>query len=387
MAKRKILVTGGAGYIGSITTKILLDHGYNVTVIDSLEKGHREAVDPRASLKVMNLSDEKELDLYLKNNPVDGVIDFAAYIAVEESMREPERYLENNVFTFIKLLDCLHRNGIKFLIKSSTAAVYGSPKSSSDLPLKETYVETTILESSALSEGIWQGRSIRGQELLDEILKYYDKRVAGHSELALNNREKEMLRLPASIYGVTKLLDEIIMKKYDNLSDLRFTTLRYFNVAGADPSGLLGQDNKKPTHLFANCIFQLLGKKDKLLICGDDYTTIDGTGVRDYIHVIDLALGHIAALKYLFSGHDSNTFNLGTGTGYSVLEVIKAVEKVSGKKIDREIGPRRVGDVAILYANPTKANRMLNWAAKYSLTDMAETAWKWQSTHPNGYQN
>jgi len=383
---KNILVTGGAGYIGSIATKTLLDSGYSVVVLDSLEKGHREAVDGRATLEIVNLTDKDNVDKIFKKYRFDAVIDFAAYIAVGESMEEPKKYLDNNVGNFIQLLDIMVDNNIKYLIKSSTAAVYGTPKSEDDLPLKEDYTEKYRPTDSALLAGNWGGEKVEGNQFFSKILDYYGAMIGNRSKLILNDPDITKIKIQPSIYGLTKMLDEIIMKKYDESSGLKYITLRYFNVAGADPSGKLGQDNDNPTHIFANAIFQALGKRDKLTIFGNDYTTTDGTGVRDYIHVSDLAAGHIKALKYLMKNNTSDTFNLGTGIGYSVLDVIKAVEKANGKKIVYEFGSRRSGDVAELYSDPNKAKKTLSWKAQYSLDDMAATAWKWHSSHPNGYE-
>lgn len=383
--KRTILVTGGAGYIGSITTKTLLDQGYSVIVIDNLEKGHREAVDKRATLEIADLSDSAKIDSILTKYPIDAVIDFAAYIAVGESMEQPEKYLRNNVGNFIKLLDLLIAHDIKYLIKSSTAAVYGTPVNKEDLPLKENYTDNCRPEKSALLEAKWGDQEVAGDTLFDKIITWYREQYRNRPELQLNDDEINTLRISPSVYGLTKLLDEIIMKKYDILSGLKSITLRYFNVAGADPSGQLGQDNDNPTHIFSSAIFQLLGKKDKLHIFGHDYETKDGTGVRDYIHVNDIAEGHLKALDYLMDNDRSARFNLGTGIGYSVIDVIQAVEKASGKNVIYDFGPRRSGDVSTLLADPSLANSVLGWKAQYTLDKMASTAWKWHSTHPNGY--
>lgn len=385
MDNRTILVTGGAGYIGSITVKKLLDSGLNVVVIDSLEKGHQEAVDSRAIFEKLDLSERDAVDAVFKKYPIKAVIDFAAYIAVGESMTEPKKYIDNNVRNFVSLLDVMTENNVKYIIKSSTAAVYGTPKKSVDLPLIETYTETYTPSSSALLEGSWGNESVSGDLFFNKVIAYYREIFSDRADLSLDNDEITSLKIPPSVYGLTKLLDEIIMKKYDVSSGIKGVILRYFNVAGADPSGTIGQDNDNPTHIFASAIFQALGKRDMLTIYGNDYQTKDGTGVRDYIHVCDLASGHTAALKYLVKSDKSDTFNLGTGIGYSVLDVISAVEKNSGKIIAYEFGPRRSGDVAMLYANANKATTLLGWHTSYSLDDMARTAWLWHSTHPSGY--
>lgn len=383
--KQTILVTGGAGYIGSITTKTLLDQNYNVIVVDNLCAGHRNAVDKRAIFELADVGDKTQIAAILKKYSIDAVIDFAAYLAVGESMTEPEKYFDNNVKNFVNLLDVLTESGVKKIIKSSTAAVYGTPKNSADLPLTEDYVDNFQPNESALLNGTYNNEPLTGDLFFDKIINLYRNTFGERNDLQLNNDEITKLRIPTSIYGLTKLLDEIIMKKYDNGSGLKFVALRYFNVAGADISGDLGQDNENPTHLFASAIYNLLGKKDKLLVFGNDYPTKDGTGIRDYIHVNDLAQGHIAALKYLFTNDKSDVFNLGTGIGYSVIDIINAIEKTTQKKIIYEFAPRRSGDVAKLYANPQKAKTLLGWQAQYSITDMAQTAWNWYTKHPNGF--
>lgn len=385
--QQTILVTGGAGYIGSITTKTLLDANYSVVVLDNLEKGHEEAVDKRAILEVTDLADQTLVDKIFKKYHFDAVIDFAAYIAVGESMEEPKKYLDNNVNNFIKLIDIMVENDVKYLIKSSTAAVYGTPKSENDLPLKEDYIEKYKPTDSALLTGTWDNEKVNSNQFFSRVIDYYNSIIRNNSKLALDNDEMTKLKIQPSIYGLSKMLDEIIMKKYDESSGLKYVILRYFNAAGADPSGKIGQDNDNPTHIFANAIFQALGKRKKLIIFGNDYPTYDGTGVRDYIHVNDLAIGHVRALQYLLKTRISDVFNLGTGFGYSVMDVIKSVEKASGKKIDYKFGSRRSGDVSTLYSDPSRAKGLLSWEAEYSLDDMASTAWKWHSDNPMGYRS
>ena len=383
--RKTVLVTGGAGFIGSITVKELTEVGYQVVVLDSLENGHREAVDSRAVLEIADLKDSKTVDQIFKKYQIDAVIDFAAYIAVGESMEEPRKYLDNNVFNFINLIETMLRNNCNLLIKSSTASVYGNPTDKDDLPLVEDYTEKKKFDESQLLSGAWEGKPVAGEEFFKEILDYYRNNTKQNPKLSAE--EVERLRIPTSVYGLTKMLDEIVMKKYDELSGLKYIALRYFNVAGATLSGEMGQVVEKPTHIFANSIFNLLGKNEKLTIFGNDYDTSDGTGIRDYIHVLDIASGHIAALQYLLNSQKSDTINLGTGRGYSVLQVIKAVEKAGGKKVKFCFGPKRSGDVSEVFANVEKASKLLGWRAKYSLRDMAETAWKWHSEHPEGYRS
>lgn len=385
--KKIILVTGGAGYIGSITTKELLDNGFDVVVLDSLENGHKEAVDKRATaLEIVNLENKEAVDKVFKKFKFDAVIDFAAYLAVGESMEKPEKYLKNNVFNFVNLLEVMKENGCNLIIKSSTASTYGEPQKDSDFPLKESYTDTFKPASSSLLSGKWNGDSLAGEEFLSKFIEEYHHYYKNNPKLHLNDREVTKLRIPASIYGLSKLLDEIIMSKYDVLSGLKYITLRYFNVAGADSSGEIGEDKPNPTNLMTVTVYAALGKRE-LQVFGDNFPTKDGTGIRDYIHVSDLARGHVEALKYLLKTNTSNTFNLGTGNGYSVFEIIKSVENAAGKKIEYSIGPRRSGDPAISFSDPTKAKELLNWEAKYTVDDMAKTAWKWHKSHPSGYKH
>ncbi|OGD63495.1 hypothetical protein A2215_03815 [Candidatus Berkelbacteria bacterium RIFOXYA2_FULL_43_10] len=384
----KILVTGGAGYIGSITVRELVKQKYDVVVLDSLESGNREAVDPEAKLEVCDLKDEKAVTkVFDKYNP-DAVIDFAAYLAVGESMEDPEKYLQNNVVNFVNLLDIMTEKKCKYIIKSSTAATYGNPlDEKKDIPLKEEYLEDYKPEKSCLLSGEWNGRETEGENFLQMFLDRYIEIFPKRPELKLAEDEITKLRIPTSIYGITKLLDEILMRKYDELHEIKSIALRYFNVCGADPSGEIGEAKPKATTLMSVAIDQILGKVKIVNILGRDYPTPDGTGIRDYIHPCDLAIGHLDALEYLIENNKSDAFNLGTGKGSSVLEVIDAVERASKKKVKTADAPRRNGDPVLSIADPSKAGKVLNWKAKYNLTDMAETAWKWHSSHPNGYVN
>lgn len=384
---KTILVTGGAGYLGSITTKELVKQGYNVVVLDSLEAGSKSAVDPKAVLEVCNLADKEAIDAVFKNHPIDAVIDFAAYLAVGESMKDPKKYLRNNVDNFINLLDVMRENNCNYIIKSSTAATYGNPTKENDIPWQEKFIEEFKPEESALLEGDWDGEKVIAEGFFDKIVESYQSKYQNRSELTLSDEEKTKLRIPMSIYGLTKLIDEVVLRKYDKVCGIKSIALRYFNVCGADPEGILGDAKPNPTNLMTLTIWQALGKKPYIEIFGKDYETPDGTGIRDYIHPSDLAIGHIKALEYLIDKNQSDVFNLGTGQGSSVLEVIDAVEKASGNKIATKNSPRRSGDPAISVANSEKAQNMLNWKAKYNLADIAETAWKWHSAHPDGYQS
>lgn len=382
---KKILVTGGAGYIGSLTVKELVKNGFDVVVIDSLEAGHKEAVDPKAKLEVTNLADKEKVKAVFEKHRPDAVIDFAAYLAVGESMEVPKKYFKNNVANFINLLDVMKEIGCKYLVKSSTAAVYGNPTKDSDIPWKESFTDEYKAEKSALLEGIWSGKKVVGEEFLQKFIGHYEQFYQTRPELKLNPEEITKLRIPLSIYGLSKALDEILMKKYDKLFGIKSVALRYFNVCGADPSGKIGEDKPRPTTLMILAIYQILGKIPELKIFGRDYPTPDGSGIRDYIHPSDLAIGHIAALNFIKKNNKSAVFNLGTGKGSSVLEVISAVEKAAGEKVETKDQPRRSGDPSISIADPSKANKILNWSAKYSLDDMARTAWRWHSENPKGF--
>ncbi len=386
MSNRTILVTGGAGYIGSITVKELIDQNFDVVVLDSLENGHRKAVDPRAKLEIVDLDSLKNTEKVFEKYKIDAIVDFAAYLAVGESMENPEKYIQNNVVNFIKLLHCMKKYEVPLIIKSSTASTYGNPEKESDFPLKENYQDNYKPDKSALLAGVWDKQTIIGEEFFQKVIPYYDFFYKSHPDLALSEADKTKLRIPTSVYGLTKLLDEIMLEKYNRLLGIRWVSLRYFNVCGASLDGGMGEDKPNPTTLMTLAFWNLLGKTEKLKVFGNDYPTKDGTGIRDYIHPLDLATGHVAALKYLLDGKKSNIFNLGTGVGYSVFEVIKTVEKTSGRQVKYEIYPRRSGDPAISYCDPSKAQKILNWEAKYNLNDMAETAWKWHDSHRNGYE-
>jgi len=382
---KKILVTGGAGYIGSHTVKELIKENFDVVVVDSLEAGHKEAVDPKAKLEVVSLADKEKVKMIFEKYQPEAVIDFAAYLAVGESMENPKKYFQNNVINFINLLDVMKEVGCRYLVKSSTAAVYGNPTKKADIPWRESFTKKYKPKKSALLQGVWDGKKVVGEEFLQKFIGHYEHFYQISPELKITAEEISKLRIPLSIYGLSKLLDEIFQRKYDRLYGLRSIALRYFNVCGADPEGLIGEDKPTPTTLMILAIYQILGKIPELKIFGRDYPTPDGTGIRDYIHPSDLAIGHISALEFLYSKDISETFNLGTGKGSSVLEVITAVEKASGKKVKILDCPRRSGDATISVADPGKANKILNWQAKYNLNDMAATAWKWHSENPKGF--
>ncbi len=383
---KTILVTGGAGYIGSHTVKELIDKKYHVVVLDSLENGHKQAVDRKAILEVIDSADMAAVKNLFSKHQIEAVIDFAAYLAVGESMEQPEKYLKNNVLNFINLLEAMKLAKVKYIIKSSTAAAYGNPIKAGDVPWKETFTEDYKPINSALLEGKWGNQKTRGEEFFSKFINAYYTSIANNTSLKLDNDEIAKLRIPMSIYGLSKLLDEVILNKYNEDCGIKSVALRYFNVCGAHPNGTLGDDKPKPTNLMTVAMLQALGKIPQVQIFGRDYDTPDGTGIRDYIHPCDLATGHIAALEYILSGGGSNVFNLGTGKGSSVLEVIKATEDASGKKIATADAPRRSGDPSLSIADPAKAKKILGWHAKYNLSDMAKTAWNWHSKNPNGFE-
>ena len=316
---RKILVTGGAGYIGSHTVRLLLEQGYDVTVVDDLSKGHKHNV-PAGRLCRLSICDTDALTELMRQREHDAVIHFAAFIAVGESMREPERYFLNNVAGSLSLLTAMVRAGVKSLVFSSTAAVYGNPHAS---PILETFPIQ-----------------------------------------------------PVNAYGESKVMVETLLRWFDEIHQLRSVTLRYFNACGAHPSGEMGEEHEPETHLIPLLIRAAM-TGFPATIFGEDYDTPDGTCIRDYIHVNDLAEAHILAVEYLRQGGASEKFNVGTGEGHSVREVVRAVEHASGKPVPHQIGARRQGDPAELVASSVKLRTALGWKPKYAeLQTMVEHAWK-----------
>jgi UDP-glucose 4-epimerase len=321
-----VLVTGGAGYIGSVCVEQLLNLGHNVVVVDNLSEGHRQAVDERAIFVKADLEDSRAICDVFKNHPIDAVMHFAALALVGESMEQPGRYFKNNVYGALNLLEAGRQAGIKKFVFSSTCATYGIPDK---VPITEDQQQN-----------------------------------------------------PLNPYGESKLMFEKILKWYNKIHGLEFVAFRYFNAAGATEK--YGEDHKTETHLIPNVLKVVLGKKEVCEIYGTDYPTPDGTCVRDYIHVYDLATAHIAALKPVIVGY----YNLGNGEGYSVREVIKVCEKVTGKKIPVVEKPRRPGDAPKLVASAEKARRDLNWTPIYpSLEQIVSSAWNWHRSHPNGYKD
>ena len=322
LALKRILVTGGAGYIGSNTTLQLLDAGYDVVVVDNLSRGHREAVDP-TRLRVVDLLDTDGLVRVINEAPCEAVIHFAAYIAVGESMRIPEIYFQNNVTGSLSLLTAMVRTGIKRIVFSSTAAVYGMPER---VPIVET-------EPYA----------------------------------------------PVNAYGESKVMVEKLLHWFDQIHGIRSICLRYFNAAGADPAGRAGESHEPETHLIP-LLFRAIRTGVPLTLFGDDYDTPDGTCIRDYIHVTDLARAHVLAVEALSAGGNSAKFNVGTGCGFSVKEVLRAVEEVTGSAVPCQIGPRREGDPPRLVADSGCLQRHLGWDPQYSdLRTIVETGWRWET--------
>lgn len=325
-----ILVLGGAGYIGSHTVHALIEAGRDVVVADNLATGHRAAVHSKARLYVGDLSDRAFLDEVLEKESIDGVIHFAAYSLVGESVTKPLKYYRNNLCGTEVLLEALVAHEVKHIVFSSTAATYGEPER---IPIEET------------------------------------------------DRTE-----PTNPYGETKLSMEKMFRWTAQAHGLRYVALRYFNACGALPDGSLGEDHMPETHLIPIVLQVALGKRTQLDIFGGDYPTKDGTCVRDYIHVCDLADAHIRALEYLERGGESDVFNLGNGVGFSNLEVVEAARAVTGHPIPGEIKARRAGDPATLVASSEKARRVLGWTPQFTdLNEIIATAYRWHATHPNGY--
>ena len=327
------LILGGAGYIGSHMVKRLLEKGETPVVVDNLVTGHRAAVDPQAKFYEGDLADQDFMRNVFKENPdIDVVIHFGAYSLVSESMKKPLKYFDNNVAGLIKLLEVMKEVGVNKLVFSSSAATYGIPDK---MPIKETDPQN-----------------------------------------------------PINPYGESKLMMEKIMHWADEAYGMKFVALRYFNVAGAWSDGSIGEDHNPETHLMPIILQVAQGKRDKLQIYGDDYNTPDGTNIRDYVHPIDLADAHILAADYLRNGNPSDVFNLGSSTGFSNLEMLKAAREVTGKEIPAEIAGRRGGDSDTLIAASDKARRVLGWNPQYDdVHKLIETAWKWHSSHPEGYED
>lgn len=324
----KILVTGGAGYVGSHCVEELCEAGEDVVVFDNLYYGHREAVHPKAKFVEGDLKDADALKRLFDAQPCDAVMHFASHTLVGESMEKPLLYLGDNITNALNLFRAMIDHGVRRFILSSTANLFDKPER---IPIDE------------------------------------DERI-----------------VPGSPYGESKNIIERQLYWLDKIYGIRYACLRYFNASGASPTGLRGEDHEPETHLIPIILQVALGQRDKLIVFGNDYPTPDGTCVRDYVHVNDLAQAHILALQALDQG--SRTYNLGNGNGYSNLEVLQTAEAVTGRKIAWEFGPRRRGDPAVLVASSERIQRELGWKPRYgSLRDIISTAWEWHRAHPNGY--
>jgi len=326
-----ILVTGGAGYIGSHTVAELLEQGKEVVVIDNLQTGHKDAL-LGGKLYEGDLRDKELLKRLFAENEIEAVIHFAANSLVGESMKDPVKYFDNNVYGTLCLLEAMDKANVRKIVFSSTAATYGEPEK---VPIEEN--DPTH---------------------------------------------------PTNVYGETKLTMERMMAWFDQVLDIKYVALRYFNAAGAHASGKIGEDHDPETHLVPLILQAAIGQRDSIKIFGDDYNTPDGTCIRDYIHVSDLADAHLRAVEYLLGGGDSDVFNLGSGQGFSVKEMIEAVREVTGRDFPVQVTPRRAGDPAVLVASSDKARSVLGWKpSRDNLQDIIGSAWGWHSNHPEGYND
>lgn len=325
----KVLVTGGAGYIGSHTVRELKSRGHEVVVLDSLERGAVQAI-LDVPLIQADITDSEQLDNVFQETHPEAVIHFAAYKAPGESMTQPTKYFRNNVYGTLMLLDTMVHHSTPYIIFSSSCSVFGTPQI---LPVTE--------------------------------------------ETPFN---------PESVYGESKLMGEKLLKWFDITQGLRSVGLRYFNASGASLDNLIGEDWDLTYNLIPLVMKAILGRTPSIKVFGNDYPTHDGTAIRDYIHVVDLAIAHVKALEYLASGKPSSAFNLGTGVGHSVQEVIDAARRVSGKDFRVDYVERRPGDPVAIWADTSKAERELGWKAQYDLETIVSTAWTWHSTHPNGFR-
>ncbi|RRD63905.1 UDP-glucose 4-epimerase GalE [Fretibacterium sp. OH1220_COT-178] len=325
-----VLVCGGAGYIGSHNVRALLDRGEGVVVLDNLWTGHRESLPGSVPFYEGDVRDAALLDRILSEHPVESVIHFCACSLVGESVEQPLRYFNNNVYGMQVLLEAMERHGLDKIVFSSSAAVYGEPR------------RVPILED-------------------DETA-------------------------PTNPYGETKRTMERMMHWVGLRHGIRYVSLRYFNVAGAREDGSIGEDHRNETHLVPIILQVPLSRRTHVTVYGDDYPTPDGTCIRDYVHISDLADAHLRALDHLRAGGEGGIFNLGSGAGYSVREMIEAARAATGHAIPVEVGPRRAGDPARLVADSTRAREVLGWVPRVTrMEDIVATAWNWHRTHPNGY--
>jgi UDP-glucose-4-epimerase GalE len=324
----RILVTGGAGYIGSHAVKLFLAQGHEVSVYDNLSMGHRQAV-PADRLFIGDLNEQARLDQVMVEKRIEAIVHFAAWAAVGESVTNPAKYYQNNLVNTLNLMECARKNGVKRFVFSSTCATFGAPA-------KMPIVEETPQE-------------------------------------------------PINPYGFTKLAIEKALADYAKAYAWGFAALRYFNASGASPDGSIGEDHDPETHLIPLVIQAAMGKRPHIEVFGTDYPTPDGTCIRDYIHVDDLASAHLLAVEKL-GASTAMYYNLGIGRGYSVREVIRTVEEVTEKKVPVKEGTRRAGDPPVLVASSDKVQRVLGWRPKYpELRPIVETAWNWHRNHPRGY--
>ena len=333
-SKQTILVTGGAGYIGSHAAQALKQAGYSVIILDNLSYGHQEIVDDvlRVKLIVGDTSDRPLLDRVFTDHQIDAVMHFAAYIAVGESVKEPGKYYSNNVASTLNLLEAMLAHGVNKIVFSSTCAVYGMPQ---EIPMSENHPHN-----------------------------------------------------PLSPYAASKDMVEQILRDFDTAFNLKSVAFRYFNACGADPSGMLGEDHTPETHLIPLALLTALKQRDSLAIFGTDYDTPDGTCVRDYIHVNDLADAHVLGLEYLLSGGESEIFNLGNGNGFSVREVIETARQVTGLEIPAIESDRRPGDAPILVGSSQKVRQMLGWNPRYAdLKQIIAHAWQWHQQRHGAKSN
>ncbi len=326
----KVLVTGGAGYIGSHTVRELIDHGYQVFILDNLSHGHAEALDPRAEFILGSTADYSLLEKIMTESEIESVVHFAADIEVAESVIDPAKYYLNNFSNALVLLNAMKNCGVKKLVFSSTAAVYGNP------------VQTPILENQ--------------------------------------------IRQPINPYGRSKMMTELAIEDFCKAYGLGYTILRYFNVAGASPSADIGEDHHPETHLIPRILSAAINTDKPVKIFGTDYPTPDGTCVRDYVHVVDLAFAHVLALGAIQTGEGA-IYNVGSESGFSVREVIQACEKVIVQKLTVIEEPRRLGDPAILIASSQKLRQQLGWKPLYpAIETIVAHAWQWHTKNPNGYK-
>ncbi|MFL2029478.1 UDP-glucose 4-epimerase GalE [Loigolactobacillus zhaoyuanensis] len=325
-----ILVAGGAGYIGSHMVDRLIEKGQDVVVVDNLSTGHLAAVHEKARFYQGDTRDKTFLTNVFKKEKIDGVIHMDAFSLVGESMTDPLKYFDNNIYGMIVLLEVMHEQGVKYMVFSSTAATYGEPEN----------------------------------ELIAET---------DHQE-------------PINPYGESKLAMERMIRWADEAYGIKFVALRYFNAAGAKADGSIGEDHHPETHLIPIILQVAAGQRAELQIFGADYKTPDGTNVRDYVHVLDLADAHMLALEYLQAGNPSQAFNLGSSTGFSNQQMLEAARKVTGKAIPAKVAPRRGGDPDSLVADSQKARQVLGWQPQYDdVEDIIRTAWAWKQSHPQGY--